>query len=327
MMHCMKACFLILLMVAALSCWGRDLPEPPTCVEGLVNSYNEHYEKMFAKRKGDFLAALRQRVAALQDKGDYSSAKELADYAASVEAGRELKDGSSYGVDAPDFFKGNQWVDGKGGKFTFVSGQLKSESGPPRRVTYAGRDFVVVDDKECWFVENAKQVGRFPLADGGKCEHLQAGGTIAKKGSAVVSEMEGKFWNSMRKTMEKPRKKLKAALQSRMKKMGSSGNLEDAAAIQEYLESLDGTDSGLRSWSKTPSGTFVAPASGWVVEFARNTSVHYGPNRSGLHQQDFVRVSPHREVYFYTGSTMLYIKGKLHKIANDTHRVLVRQKK
>ncbi|MBP3499651.1 MAG: hypothetical protein J6J97_06160 [Akkermansia sp.] len=323
----MKSCSWVLLLVMAMSCVAMDLPTPPACVEAMVASYGKQYEKVFAKRKGDFLEALRQRVSTLQEEQDYAAAKELADYATAVESGQELRDGASYGVEPPDFFKGYQWVDGKGGKYTFVSGQLESATGKKQRLTYAGRDFIIVEDKECWFVENAKQVGRFPLADGGKCEHLQAGAPIGKKGVDVVAEMEGKFWNGMRKATAKSRNKLKAALHNRMKKLGSSGKLDDAAAIQKYLESFGDEDTGLRAWCKAPTGTFVAPASGWVVEFGRNTSVHYGPNRTGLHNQDFVRVSPNREVYFYTGSTMLYIKGKLHKIANDTHRVLVRQKK
>ena len=304
-----------------------DLPTPPACVEGVVAAYARQYDKVFEERKAVFLASLRNRVNELKEKGDYTAAKELADYAEAVEEGNELKDGASYGVEPPKFFKLNQWVDGKGAGYVFVSGRLVSNDGKTRRLTYAGRDFVIVEDKECWFVEGSRQVGRFPLADGGKCEHLQAGAAVSGKRADVVAEMEGKFWNGMRKATAKSRSKLRSSLQTRMKKLGSSGKLDDAAAVQEYLESFEESDSGLRAWCKAPTGTFVAPASGWVVEFGRNTSVHYGPNRSGLHNQDFVRVSPNREVYFYTGSTMLYIKGKLHKIANDTHRVLVRQKK
>lgn len=324
----MKYRLLVLaLLISASVSAAMDLPTPPACAEGLVAAYARQYDKVFEKRKSAFLVSLRNGVNELQEKGDYTAARELADYAAAVEAGDELKDSASYGVEPPEFFKRNQWVDGKGAKYVFVSGRLESGDGKTHRLTYAGRDFVIVEDKECWFVESGSQVGRFPLADGGKCAHLQAGAAVSAKGADVVAEMEGKFWNSVRKATAKSRGKLRSSLQARMKKLGSSGKLDDAAAIQEYLESFEDDDSGLRAWCKAPTGTFVAPASGWVVEFGRNTSVHYGPNRSGLHTQDFVRVSPHREVYFYTGSTMLYIKGKLHKIANDTHRVLVRQKK
>ncbi len=325
-MECMKIYALGVLFLS-ICCQAMDVPAPPACVEEVVASYGRQYEKVFLKRKADFLVSLNQRVKDFQEKGDYTAAKELADYAAAVEEGSELKDGAAYGVEPPEFFKRNQWVDGKGGKFTFVSGQLESSDGRIQRLTYAGRDFVIVEDKECWFVEDTEQVARFPLADGGRCEHLQAGASVGKRGSDARAEMEGKFWNGMRKAMSKSRSKLRATLQSRMKKFGNSGDLESAAEVQDYLAVMGGVDSDLRAWCKAPAGTFVAPVSGWVVEFGRNTSVHYGPGRSGLHHQDFVRVSPNREVYFYTGSIMLYIKGKLHKIANDTHRVLVRQKK
>ena len=111
----MKNCSWVLLLVMAMSCVAMDLPTPPACVEAMVASYGKQYDKVFAKRKRDFLEALRQRVSTLQEGQDYAAAKELADYATAVESGQELRDGASYGVEPPDFFKGHQWVDGKGG--------------------------------------------------------------------------------------------------------------------------------------------------------------------------------------------------------------------
>ena len=305
---------------------AMDIPTPPVCVEETVAAYGKRYDKVFQKRKSDFLERLNKQKQNLQEKGDYVAAKEIAEYAAAVESGEKLQDSAAGKVELPDFFKRYQWVDSQGGQYKFHSGCLEDSRGQMRRVTYAGRDFVIVDDKECWFYEKDKQLGRFPLADGGKCSHLQAGAAVGAKAEDIVSGEEEKFWIGMDKAMAKSRSKLKSALEGQMKKLGSSGRLDDAAAIQDYLEHFD-SDNGLKAWCKAPVGIFVAPASGWVVEFARNTSVHYGPGRSGLHHQELERVSPHREVYFYKGSTMLYIKGRLHKIANDTHRVLERQKR
>ena len=317
---------LTMLFITLSWCGAMDVPTPPACVEDTVAAYGKHYDKVFQKRKAAFLESLDKHKQALQEKGDYAAAKELAEYAAAVESGEKLQASAVCSVELPDFVKRYQWVDSQGGQYKFHSGCLEDSRGQLRRVTDAGRDFVIVEDKECWFYEKDKQLGRFPLADGGKCSHLQAGAAIGAKAADRISELEEKFWSSMDKAMAKSRSKLKASLASQMKKLGSGGKLNEAAAVQEYLEHFD-SDNGLKTWCKAPVGTFVAPASGWVVEFARNTSVHYGPGRSGLHHQELERVSPHREVYFYKGSTMLYIKGKLHKIANDTHRVLERQKR
>lgn len=320
-----KAPFLLTFVFSMMLGYASDVPAPPECVRGVVESYNKQYDKVYAKRKDEFMHSIRKRCAEMQDRGDYSSAKKLQDYAEAVATGEKLRDGSGVGCELPDFFKKNQWNDTQGGIYSFYAGQMEDSKGKSLSVTYAGRDYIIVNNEECWFYENAKQIGRFSLKDGSKCSHFQAGAPCGKKVADVVTEMEGKFWTGMRKAMTKSRSKLKNTLTERMKKMGATGKLDDAAAVQQYLEELD-EESSLRSWCKMPTGTFVAPASGWVVEFERNSSVHYGPGRSGLHHQPFERCSPNREVYFYKGSTMLYIKGKLHKIANDTHRVLVRQR-
>ena len=138
----MKYRIFLPLFFATLLCGAMDLPTPPACAEGVVASYARQYDKVFEKRKAAFMALLQSRVSDLQAKGDYTAAKELAHYAALVESGAELKDGASYGVEPPEFFKRTQWVDGKGARYVFVSGRLEGGDGRTYRLTYASRDFV-----------------------------------------------------------------------------------------------------------------------------------------------------------------------------------------
>ncbi len=313
--------YLLLLLLLIFPLYGQDIAAAPDSTKGLTQEYIRRCTLSQDRLKVSFCEALIKKSKDYQNAEDYKLAKSFRDFANAVREGSRLPVRAQGRIALSPYFANGTWTGSKGEVYQFQNGSLLLPDGHELPVSYASRDYLIVDDRECWFYESADKAGRFSLEDGSSCQHLRK--TVSKKASSqdALQSMIVKYWDSVEKSCSKHRKKYRKALETRMKALGSKGDVDEASAIQDYLETFPSTGSAPLT-RKVLSGRYVSAGSGWVVEFTRNSIKQYDPGKKFTGEMPLVNHSPGREISFYKDCTMILIRGKLHKIANETHRVL-----
>ncbi len=312
---------ILFLAMMALPLYGQDIAAAPDSTAALTQEYIRQCTLSQDRLKVSFCEALIKKSKDYQNTGDYKMAKSFLDFANAVQEGRQLPVRAQGRITLPPYFANSTWVGSKDEVYQFQNGSLLLPDGHELPVSYASRDYLIVDNKECWFYESAEKAGRFNLADGSSLQHLHKAARKKNHSRDAMQSMIAKYWDSVEKSCSKHRKKYQEALENRMKTLGNKGNVDEAAAIQDYLETFPQSGSAPLT-RKTLSGRYVSVGSGWIVEFTRNSIKQYNPSKKFTGEMPMINHSPGREISFYNDCIMILIRGKLHKIANDTHRVL-----
>lgn len=313
---------ILFLAMMAFPAYGQDIAAAPDSAAGLTQEYIRQCTLSQDRLKVSLCEALVKKSKDCQNTGDYKQAKSFRDFAHAVQEGSQLPVRAQGRIAIPPYFANSTWTGSKAEAYQFQNGSLLLPDGQELPVSYASRDYLIVDNKECWFYESAEKAGRFNLADGSSCQHLHK--TARKKGNShnAMQSMIAKYWDSVEKSCSKHREKYREALENQMKTLGNKGDVDEAAAIQDYLETFPKAPGSAPLTRKTLSGRYVSVGSGWIVEFTRNSIKQYNPGKKFTGEMPLVNRSPGREISFYSDCIMILIRGRLHKIANDTHRVL-----
>lgn len=335
--------FTSLLSCAFLFCQlHADLPP---CANGLTTHYEQACRATGKKCNATAISAARSEAQKFLSAKNFVAAKKLTDYADNLEknAGSPEPAGSSDKnviSCAGSFLDGKQWKIRSGDKDYLVTATGEDwgwKEYKSKFVRGGGRDVLLLDSNWAIVWVSPTRAAHFHLEPegyvGGMVMSASKGGKSKqdsaqpndKSADKIIENIEYKRIIAIKKECAEHRKTYFSSLRALMLDCGQSKRLDDAAAIQQFLEdNAQATSAADKKPAKDsggfPKGTFSEHPGSFDFEFKGKSMLCKDRNNGHEMKAKHIRTSPNNEVFVFHRQAdnmdiaLFWAKGQLYLI-------------